>query len=163
MSIYRSHARLAFLFLIGAALQGCIGSLPVVAGPDNSGAPSFSILRDDRLITAIAVACEENDGSWKTLWQVAGVSDVTAIEYGVAPRGMDTIVPASPIDSQRSLCSIEVHAKGKKGGTYSNRSLWILEPNVMSCRSERRCMDILRQEITDARPRGFSAHQWSAA
>jgi hypothetical protein len=143
------------MLIAGAALQGCT-SVPVVAGGE-SGAPSFLILADNRLLTSLTVACEETGGSWRTLWVITGESNVTAIEYGEIPKGMETVVAATPIDSGTALCSVEVHTKGKRGKTVVSKSLWILDPYVRSCRPRQRCRELIIDSVTDAQTPGPSA------
>jgi hypothetical protein len=140
--------RIALMVVIQFALQGCVA--PIVAGgtPD---APSFLILRDDRLLTSLTVACEP-DGHWQTQWEISGETTSTAIEYGVAPEGMTTIVAAAPIRPRGQICNVEVHSRNKSGKTFVDKSLWILDPYVRSCGSERSCATIIRKSITDATP-----------
>lgn len=137
--------RLAVAFFLQLALQGC-GALPVVAGgtPD---APSFMVLRDGLLLTSVTVACESG-GAWQTQWQISGETTSNAIEYGVVPQGMTTVVAPAPIRSQGQICSVEVHVKRKSGKPAVGKSLWVLDPIVRSCRTERSCIDFMRDSIT---------------
>jgi hypothetical protein len=140
--------RISLVLVVQFALQGCVASIVAGGTPD---APSFLILRDDRLLTSLTVACEP-DGHWQTQWKISGEATSNAIEYGVVPEGMTTVVAAAPIKPQGQICSVEVHSKNKSGKTFVDKSLWILDPYVRSCGSERSCTTLIRNSITDASP-----------
>lgn len=139
--------RIALVLVIQFALQGCVAY--IAAGPAPDG-PSFLILRDDRLLTSLTVACEPAgpDGSWQTQWKISGETTWTAIDYGVAPEGMTTIVSAAPIKPSGQICSVETHSKSKSGKTFVDKSLWILDPFVRSCGSMRSCKSIINESVT---------------
>lgn len=140
----RSAWRMSLVLVIPIALQGCATSIVAGGTPE---APSFLMLRDDRLLTSVTVACELDDGYWQTQWKISGETTSTAIDYGVAPKGMTTFVAAAPMKARGQICRVEVHSKSKSGKTFVDKSLWVLDPYVTSCGSERQCSAIVRKSI----------------
>jgi len=141
--------RVSLALFLPVALEGC-APLPVIAGGPPE-APSFMVMRDEPVLTSFTVACGSGR-DWETQWKINGETTAKVIDYGVAPKGMTTIVAAAPIRPQGQICRAEVQLKGKSGKTFVRKSLWVLDPAVESCRSEKSCIAIIVSGITDATP-----------
>jgi hypothetical protein len=153
--------RLLPLLAVCLTLQACAISSPIVAGDAGAG-PSFLFMRDDRLVTFLKVACDSG-GYWQTLWTITGETSEKAIAYGVAPEGMKTIISATPLQAQGQICKVEIHSQSKSGKDHVDKSLWVLDPNVQSCQSERSCAKLILESITEATPSIYRPSNWPAA
>jgi hypothetical protein len=143
-------------------LQGCaLVGRGVVAGDAGAGL-SFLFLRDERVLTLVTVSCK-SDKHWETRWTISGVTPETGIVYGVAPEGMKTMVVAKSVGPHDGICKVEVHSRRKHGKTHIDESLFVLEPYIRSCQSERSCEAFMLQAITDATPRTSRTDAWPAA
>lgn len=149
--------------MVYLALHGCALSLPgVAAGDAGDGHPSFLFMRDDRVLTSVTVSCKSGE-HWETRWTITGETLETAIAYGVAPESMKTMVAASPLGPQDGICKIEVHSKGKRGKTHIDESLFVLDPYIRSCESERSCRAFMLRSITGATRRIYRTNSPPAA
>jgi hypothetical protein len=154
--------RFLALLIVHLAFQGCASSLPGVAAGDAGAGLSFLFMKDDRVLTLVTVSCGSSE-RWETRWTIAGETPETGITYGVAPEGMKTVVAPAFLGPHDGICKIEVHSRSKRSKTHIDESLFVLDPYIRSCETERSCAAIMLKSITGAASRILRTNGWPAA